>query len=446
MNTTFSSQITNIKMFNNKMLLSTAKGSKNIILWAENSGTIAFTYTDDNLKTHIPNGHLLIIGKDLYSEYFIYLHENKSLFTIWKTDSTQYYGKFSVSDERISSIDLSHDSNLLSIATLTGMLYFYDLNIGFLLKSSQISKCKIYSIKQSNNFIYVLDKDKLSLYLIGKLFNTPNDTQPKEVKVYYQSDIFYTNMLILSWTNTILLWNNSQIMLLSMDTLSPIKTLRVGNKSIDNLRVLFASNIDVYFTCKSELFLLATSKYCIKEIHQIHYDENSSILLNDNTKGPLTDITTFEFGTKKDSIITGHDDGKIRLWNKMQNQLYSVEGMYNNIHKGPVINIMTINKPISQYGLNFNKSIQENIISKTQVKEPIEVPIKLQPRYETYVSDIVDSYIDNVIDGEIIKLISKQGGLIDTSKGNDDKNEEEIMTTSNNATSKINKYLKAYIN
>lgn len=443
MNTqTSSSQMTTIKMFNGKMVLSTGKGSKNILLWAENSGTIAFTYTDDNLKSFIPKDHLLVIGKELYSEYFIYLHENKSLFTIWSTDSTQFHSKFSVSDERISSIDLSSDSKLLSIATMTGMLYFYDLSIGFLLKSSQISKSEIYSIKQHNNFIYVLDKDRLSLFLIGKLFNTHSDTQPKEIKVYYQSDVVYTKILILSWSNTIVIWNLNQIMLLSLNDLCPIKTFRIGNKTIENLRVTFLSNIDIFFTSKNELFLLETGKYCIKETHQINYDDNSSMLLSDNAKGALTDITAFEFGTRKDSIITGHDDGKIRLWNRMKNKLYSVEGMYNNIHKGPVMNIMIINKPISQYGLNYNKAVKENIISKTQVKDPIDIPIKLQPKYDNYLKDMVDSYINNVIEGEMGKIILNEGAHSKINRGS----ENEIIQSSNASISKINKYINAYIN
>ena len=55
-------------------------------------------------------------------------------------------------------------------------------------------------------------------------------------------------------------------------------------------------------------------------------------------------------------MITGHEDGKIYIWGKktVDAPLYSYENMYN-LHKGAITNILLINKPISQYGLNFNK-------------------------------------------------------------------------------------------
>ena len=48
----------NIKLFNDKMLLSTSMKNKELLLWSENSGTVAFSYTDENLRTFIPTGKI----------------------------------------------------------------------------------------------------------------------------------------------------------------------------------------------------------------------------------------------------------------------------------------------------------------------------------------------------------------------------------------------------
>lgn len=53
---------------------------------------------------------------------------------------------------------------------------------------------------------------------------------------------------------------------------------------------------------------------------------------------------------------------------------YDYENMFQ-IYKGSPTNILSVNKPISQYGLNFNKQISECVISKSQNKQIDKIKI-----------------------------------------------------------------------
>ena len=147
----------NIKLFNEKMFLSTSMKNKEIFLWSENSGTVAFTYTDENLRTFIPYGKIKVIDPKLYSEFFIYLHENKSLFNVWKTSDSQFYSKFSCTDdEKISCFCISKDSQILYVGTISGYIISYNLSIGKILRNVQITKGKILQMEQIENILIVL--------------------------------------------------------------------------------------------------------------------------------------------------------------------------------------------------------------------------------------------------------------------------------------------------
>lgn len=407
-----------IQMFTDKMILSTSKNHKDILLWAENSGTIAFTYTDDNLRTYIPNNKLQILDNNLYSEYFIYLHENKSLFTIWNTDNTKFYFKFSITDERITTFD-TYD-NILLVGTINGLIYIYNLMTGQLIKSITITTSQIYSIKLYHNFIFVLDKDKLSSFLYGELLQGTNDTTPKELYVYYNKENIPLDNFVIN-NNIGLLSNRNKIILLSLNDLTPIKIFNVDNQEIFNL-VLSMDDNSLYFTNnKNDIFRIINNNYAIHETHHIIINKEHSILIEPDVKNKLGNITLFTFGSK-DNLLTGHEDGKICLWAKKNKNtiLYTNNNMFN-IHKGPITNIILINKPISQYGLNFNKKITECIINDKQIKELGEIKIKGNETYQNYLDNYIEDY-NNIIN---------QNNIIDICMNDGDNLTEKINTSKN---------------
>ena len=176
----------NIKLFNEKMLLSTSMKNKEIYLWSENSGTIAFTYLDENLRTYIPYGKIKVIDPKLYSEFFIYLHENKSLFNVWKTSDSQYYSKFSCTeDDKISCFCISNDSQILYIGTCSGYIISYNLSFGKILRNVQITKGEILQMEQIENELIVLTNEKIFLFHFSSFLECEDNTIiPKELLGY----------------------------------------------------------------------------------------------------------------------------------------------------------------------------------------------------------------------------------------------------------------------
>ena len=115
-----------------------------------------------------------------------------------------------------------------------------------------------------------------------------------------------------------------------------------------------------------DIFCFDSNEYKSQNSFEVKINKNnSSLFLPNNIKFSLGNISVFIFGIKN-NIITGHEDGKICFWNKktLNSLFYQYENM-SQIHKGKITNILILNKPISQYGLNFNKQISECIVSKT---------------------------------------------------------------------------------
>ena len=86
----------------------------------------------------------------------------------------------------------------------------------------------------------------------------------------------------------------------------------------------------------------------------------------------------------------------------------------SQIHKGRITNILILNKPISQYGLNFNKQISECIVSKTQTKKIDKIKIKQNNNNINSIDDFLDKKIEENMDYVLFELL------------NNDKNQEEI--------------------
>jgi hypothetical protein len=59
-------------------------------------------------------------------------------------------------------------------------------------------------------------------------------------------------------------------------------------------------------------------------------------------------------------IITGHDEGNVFLWERTSGNIFKHANTFSQ-HKGTLTNLILINRPISQYGLNFNSNIEEAI-------------------------------------------------------------------------------------
>ena len=129
-----------------KMIFSTSRDDKKILLWDERTGGVVFSYEDESIKTYIPNGKMQVLG--LYSDYILATQENKSMFLLWKTDTVDAVFKSSPLEDKITVFKATLDSLYLFIGTESGMAFIYELftgnlNAGFQAHSDRINDIEI---------------------------------------------------------------------------------------------------------------------------------------------------------------------------------------------------------------------------------------------------------------------------------------------------------------
>ena len=449
----------NIKLFNEKMFLSTSMKSKEIYLWSENSGTIAFTYLDENLRTYIPYGKIKILDPLLYSEYFIYLHENKSLFNIWKTSDSQFYSKFSCTDDdKISCFCVSKNSQILFVGTVSGYIISYNLAVGKILRNVQIAKNEIIQIEQIENIIIVLTNEKIMIYYFNSFLESDINTNiPKEILSYNFKNNFlddnnndsnsnnsiYKNFVIEN-NQYIYLWNTNNILVLNIDDLKPYKLFHIIGENDEYKKIVLIDKLvtnegKIYFNNGlKDIFCFDSNEYKSENTFEIKINKNNSVLYLPNTvKFSLGNISIFLLGTKN-NIITGHEDGKICFWKKKENNslFFTYENM-SQIHKGKITNILILNKPISQYGLNFNKQISECVVSKVQTKKTEKIKIKQNNNLNS-----VEYFLDKKIEENMNNILFELMNNNENNKNNIEIEEEKSEENENEKKLKKNKKKK----
>ena len=449
----------NIKLFNEKMFLSTSMKSKEIYLWSENSGTIAFTYLDENLRTYIPYGKIKILDPLLYSEYFIYLHENKSLFNIWKTSDSQFYSKFSCTDDdKISCFCVSKNSQILFVGTVSGYIISYNLAVGKILRNVQIAKNEIIQIEQIENIIIVLTNEKIMIYYFNSFLESDINTNiPKEILSYNFKNNFlddnnndsnsnnsiYKNFVIEN-NQYIYLWNTNNILVLNIDDLKPYKLFHIIGENDEYKKIVLIDKLvtnegKIYFNNGlKDIFFFDSNEYKSENTFEIKINKNNSVLYLPNTvKFSLGNISIFLLGTKN-NIITGHEDGKICFWKKKENNslFFTYENM-SQIHKGKIINILILNKPISQYGLNFNKQILECVVSKVQTKKTEKIKLKQNNNLNS-----VEYFLDKKIEENMNNILFELMNNNENNKNNIEIEEEKSEENENEKKLKKNKKKK----
>ena len=449
----------NIKLFNEKMFLSTSMKNKEIYLWSENSGTIAFTYLDENLRTYIPYGKIKILDPLLYSEYFIYLHENKSLFNIWKTSDSQFYSKFSCTDDdKISCFCVSKNSQILFVGTVSGYIISYNLAVGKILRNVQIAKNEIIQIEQIENIIIVLTNEKIMIYYFSSFLESDINTNiPKEILSYNFKNNFlddnnndsnsnnsiYKNFVIEN-NQYIYLWNTNNILVLNIDDLKPYKLFHIIGENDEYKKIVLIDKLvtnegKIYFNNGlKDIFCFDSNEYKSENTFEIKINKNNSVLYLPNTvKFSLGNISIFLLGTKN-NIITGHEDGKICFWKKKENNslFFTYENM-SQIHKGKITNILILNKPISQYGLNFNKQILECVVSKVQTKKTEKIKLKQNNNLNS-----VEYFLDKKIEENMNNILFELMNNNENNKNNIEIEEEKSEENENEKKLKKNKKKK----
>jgi WD40 repeat protein len=429
------------QMFNDKMILSTSKEDKKIFLWDENTSTILYTFEDTNMKSFIQKDKLITIGKDLYSEYIIALQENKSLISIWKTNSSECAIKCSPIDERITSLDLIENNKLILISTETGRLFIYEVFSGNLLASEQISGNSIYQVKscfKDGGLILALCEDYLKLFKLENLIDTT--TSGNSICEIPNFDKL-TRFLMIKELNIVLLYSESsnKIAVHSFPKLGNIKNIYIENN--DNSEI-----VDICYNYYQLFIAYNTGKVIQFNLNEILNSDLSVITFTPGvntfpiiqTEGKIT-----SFCIAKKNLLIGHEDGKVTIWDKYS---YRHKSIFSQ-HKGAITNITCINRPISQYGLNFNSNIEETTVKsfkKQSVGYNTIIPVKNSFKNEDFVENFLNKEISQYYDNQNISSC-QQSSVVSTSKliVNGINNTQAITNLKNNLVNlEDNKYLR----
>ena len=227
-------------------------------------------------------------------------------------------------------------------------------------------------------------------------------------------NLIYKNFFVEN-SKFIYLWNNNNIIMLNIDDLKPYKLFHLIGENDEYKKILLIDKLltqegKIYFSNGiKDIFYFDSNQYKSENTFEIKINKNNSVLFLPNTaKFSLGNISVFILGTKN-NIITGHEDGKICFWNKktINSLFYTYENM-SQIHKGKITNILILNKPISQYGLNFNKQISECYISKTQTKKIDKIKIKQNSNNLNAIENFIDKKINENMNYVLFELLNNE--------------------------------------
>lgn len=147
------------------------------------------------------------------------------------------------------------------------------------------------------------------------------------------------------------------------------------------------------------------------------------------------------------NIILGFEDGKIHVYS--YNNILSIARttalkanlIFSN-HRGAVTNIISANRPISQYGLNFNNKIEEIIVKplkKPSIPYSYNIPIKLSIRKEDHFENLINLNCDENTYSYVSSLYNESANKKETAMVNDKNNNviNPSMTSTNPKSTNI---------
>ena len=323
----------------------------------------------------------------------ISLQENKSLITIWNTNSNKFSHKCTPIDERITSLDISNNNKLIIFSTENGNIFIYELFSGNLLNqnNTKISNEKIHKIKTclNNGGLLILTENYFKINLIYDLIAQENDDSFIELQNYN-----YDNFIFIPELNIICLFNKNKISFVNFPNIkNTLKIINFNNDDI-NLIKIYCKNIFIITSTKIFLFDITTllkqdlEKKNLAENY--NFDELIPIITVDSQ------ISCIEITNKH--LLVGHVDGKITIWSQKQFGQYKQVNIFHQ-HKGEITNIISINRPISQYGLNFNCNIQETIV-KPLKKQSMEYDDMINVKINSNQDDIVDKFLQKYLEAD----------------------------------------------
>jgi hypothetical protein len=193
-------------------------------------------------------------------------------------------------------------------------------------------------------------------------------------------------------------------------------------EEIKNVELNPKDNNSFFVFTRSKVYFVKFDDF-FNEITSSNINNDATLNLKSCFPDPILDsdipITTSTLTNK--NILIGFEDGKIHVYtyvnllNFRRNSPLKPNLIFSN-HKGGISNIVCGNRPISQYGLNFNNKIEEIIVKslkKPSVPYSENIPVKISINKENNFEKILYEncnqktdyglYIDNIEENEVNK-------------------------------------------
>lgn len=407
------------------MFLTINNSDKKIYLWDEKVCSTVFTYEDSQNK--IPFCKILVVDDNLFSNFIYAILPNKSLITVFDTSNPDPIYKTVPIEEPITSI---HSNNkLLCIGSSKGNISVFDLSSGNNINSFRASFNQIDSILASeDNSIITVSSEMIKIFTFNELMNVKfnlkdNDFQQscfignnndssentfsvvKEFSSLVNNKEYFEVILMLVPSRILSLIGDSKVSLYDFPNLETNLLNVYFDEQITLAKINKYNKVDIFLAIGINVYLLKISDYISysgnstndpseksKDCQRVK--NNNQIINQKSLKKVITMedfIVNIEVGSTY--LAVAKESGEIHLFNLLN---YQLTNKYCQI-KGCITSILSISRPISQYGLNYNKNLLQMQIGKL---EKINNSDKKQivggiQREDNYIDNILDDYLIN---------------------------------------------------
>lgn len=402
--------------FSSTMFLSTSANDRKIYLWDEKVCSTVFNYEDAQNKTAFSK--IIVINDNLFSNYIIATMQNKSLITIFDTSNPDPIYKTVPLDEPITAV---HSNNkLIVFGSTKGNISVFDLSSGNVILFFQVSFNPISSVFiTDDNSIIAISSELVKLYTFNQLMNNKhvssafNNNDNNSILKEYSSvvnsnsymDIFYLKDV----NNTIVLVGDSKVSVFDYPKLEHNLLNIFFDDQITHSKINKNDMRSLYVSINNKIYLINIDQYLKNSINTL----SQSVDLSQNEKrGKDTSyiqniisqkdlpivismddfVVNFEIGSHH--IALAKESGEVHLFNLID---YKFVNKFSQM-KGMITNMINISRPISLYGLNYNKNLVTTQLAKLEKMNNVNNKqiIVNGINENDYVSDLIDDFINEI--------------------------------------------------
>lgn len=359
-----------------KMFITTSSEDKKIYLWDEKVASTVFTYEDSNSKTTF--NCLVCHNSNEFSEMIYASNYNKSLITTFSTSNPDPIYKSVPIEEPISY--MTCNSDFLLIGSSKGNVFLFELiNCNYLIQIKCFSSEVISLLLCKDNSIIAVSKDIIKIYGYDTILNKMNFYNNDNIKEKDKVNEFSSYVNNDKISDIITLLDDKYLCLIGKNKITIVNYPNLSNQ-IHNIffdtnitkvvkrnssELYISSENKVYFICLDKTLKNYENKLISEALNIDFHDKFDSI---SQQKSLLTVVVTDNYicniQVGFQNLAVCFESGEIHLFNFFE---YKLSNKYFQI-KGNINNIISVNRPISQFGLNSNNTLFNRDLSKLDKK------------------------------------------------------------------------------